>query len=74
MLVNKVNRLINLINKDEEYNTFSKNEKHSFTRNQFYCNIFDNNIEKIEKDFNKKNLNIRRSINYTIQSFKLIKC
>lgn len=73
MLVNKVDRLLSLINKDDEYNTFSKNERRSFTKNQYFLHSHDDKMQNFEKNHNKNTLNIRRSINYTIQSFQLIK-
>lgn len=70
MLVNKIDRLIN---KDSILTTLSKNEQNSLTRNRFQINILDTSLQKIEKDFNKKNLQLRHSINYTVQSFQLIR-
>ena len=70
MLINKVDRLIR---KDNDLKPCSKSQHHALTRNRFEINLLNNSLKKIENDFDKKNSELKSSINYTVQSFQLIK-
>lgn len=70
MLVNKVNQLLK---KDDDLKPSSKSQQYALTRNRFAKNILNTSLKKIENDFDKKASQLKNSISYTVQSFEIIK-